>query len=77
MNELAKQIADYIRTYEFGHGDQYGSWIGTSPDAEQIASAVEANFIRKTDIDRCPKCGEYLHDEMGHMCPPPATNRGA
>jgi hypothetical protein len=24
-----------------------------------------------TDIDHCPKCGEYLHDEMGHMCPSP------
>jgi hypothetical protein len=21
------------------------------------------------DIDHCPKCKEYLHDEMGHMCP--------
>ena len=22
------------------------------------------------DTDHCPSCGEYLHDEMGHMCPP-------
>jgi hypothetical protein len=22
-----------------------------------------------TDIDHCPRCGEYLSDEMGHMCP--------
>jgi hypothetical protein len=21
------------------------------------------------DIDHCPRCKEYLHDEMGHMCP--------
>ena len=25
------------------------------------------------DIDHCPKCGEYLHDEMGHMCPTQPT----
>src|SRR5271170_7422454 len=24
---------------------------------------------KKLDIDHCPACGEYLHDEMGHMCP--------
>jgi hypothetical protein len=24
-------------------------------------------------IDYCAKCGEYLHDEMGHMCPPKET----
>jgi len=24
----------------------------------------------KSGIDHCPKCGEYIHDEMGHMCPP-------
>ena len=21
------------------------------------------------DIDHCPKCSEYLHDEIGHSCP--------
>lgn len=21
------------------------------------------------ELDHCPKCGEHLHDEMGHCCP--------
>jgi hypothetical protein len=25
-------------------------------------------WLKHVDIDHCPKCGEYLHDEMGHMC---------
>jgi hypothetical protein len=25
-------------------------------------------WSKPVDIDHCPKCGEYLHDEMGHMC---------
>ncbi len=29
----------------------------------------EAGTPETPNIDRCPKCGEYLHDEMGHMCP--------
>ena len=48
--ELVKQITDYIRTYEFIQGDQYGSWIGTSPDAETLAQAVEANFMNEADL---------------------------
>jgi len=48
--ELVKQITDYIRTYEFLQGDQYGSWIGTSPDAETLAQAVEANFMNEADL---------------------------
>ncbi len=30
---------------------------------------LEAGTPETPNIDRCPKCGEYLHDEMGHMCP--------
>jgi hypothetical protein len=26
-------------------------------------------WSKPVDIDHCPKCGEYLHDEMGHSCP--------
>jgi len=48
--ELVKKITDYIRTYEFLQGDQYGSWIGTSPDAETLAQAVEANFMNEADL---------------------------
>jgi len=41
---LIRQIAEYVRTYEFAQGDQYGIWIGTSVDAEELAQAIEANF---------------------------------
>lgn len=30
--------------------------------------------VVSTDTDHCPKCHEYLHDEMGHMCPPVSVN---
>ena len=36
----------------------------------------EKRLVRKTDTDHCPKCGEYLHDEMGHMCPWPEPTQG-
>lgn len=32
-----------------------------------LASRPIQNVSLKLDF--CPKCGEYLHDEMGHMCP--------
>ena len=44
--------------------------------AEQLLSqwkaARDAALDHRTapDTDHCPSCGEYLHDEMGHMCPP-------
>jgi hypothetical protein len=31
---------------------------------------------RQNSIDHCPRCGEYLHDEMGHMCPSRTEERG-
>ncbi len=42
------------------------------PWLEVQMSDDEREYNAKTEtpnIDRCPKCGEYLHDEMGHMCP--------
>ncbi len=44
-------------------------YIGDT-EAERVASQLnEAGTPETPNIDRCPKCGEYLHDEMGHMCP--------
>ncbi len=44
-------------------------YIGDT-EAERVASLLnEAGTPETPNIDRCPKCGEYLHDEMGHMCP--------
>ncbi len=30
---------------------------------------ITQDVSKDTMIDYCPKCKEYLHDEMGHMCP--------
>ena len=46
-------------------------------EVEQAFSAIRANEAEQPppagparDADHCPKCGEYLHDEAGHVCPP-------
>lgn len=39
---------------------------------ERGLDAILAHRIAP-DTDHCPSCGEYLHDEMGHMCPRKGT----
>ena len=40
-----------------------GLVLPSDGDPEHAADLVSHS------LDNCPKCGEYLHDEMGHMCP--------
>ena len=43
---------------------------GENDRPTQPASNSLVTMLGKgVDIDHCPKCGEYLHDEMGHVCP--------
>lgn len=44
---LVQEIADFIRTYDFVQGDQYGTWLDKSSDAEELARAVEVNFCER------------------------------
>jgi hypothetical protein len=47
--------------------------------SQQVMTKIEPELIgddesapdvnQGLDIDHCPRCKEYLHDEMGHMCP--------
>ena len=38
---------------------------------ERIALAEAGTTVPVlTDRDICPRCGEPINDDMGHMCPP-------
>jgi len=41
---LLKQIVEFIRQHKIEQGDQYGSCMQVSPDAEQLAKAIEERF---------------------------------
>jgi hypothetical protein len=47
-----------------------GSWMCdcTSTPFDKSVRFANPEWIAH-NIDYCPKCGEYLHDEMGHSCP--------
>ena len=36
-----------------------------------LAESLMESLLRDlTDRDICPRCGEPINDDMGHMCPP-------
>ena len=39
------------------------------PDLKPWERDTHKLWSKPVDIDHCPKCGEYLHDEAGHSCP--------
>jgi hypothetical protein len=45
QNSLVREIAKFIRECEVNQGDQYGVYVQVSPDAEQLARAVENEFL--------------------------------
>ena len=58
----------------------YDFWVGLFWDSRKrrlyifplptLGFQVDFKFTKRyADLDRCPRCGEYLHDDMGHMCP--------
>ena len=60
--------------------EEDGRWIAEIPEIpgilvygdtyDEARVAAESLLRDLTDREQCPKCGEPVNDDMGHMCPP-------
>ncbi len=48
--------------------EEDGRWI---EEVSEIPGVLAESLLRDlTDREQCPRCGEPINDDMGHMCPP-------